>query len=204
MRTTHETTRAEFETIPEPRFARWLFASTQAAWLWLAVRLYLGYYWIRFGWDKMFGAESDWLSTGESLQLYLNNQIDPEAPAIYFGWYGDFLGFMADNAAFFAKVIAVGEFLIGVGLVLGAFTGLAAFFGLTLNTNILFAAFGGPSPLFLVLQLGIVLAWRVAGYYGADRYLLPMLGTPTAPGRLFRPDIGEEASESPPLVGGRT
>jgi thiosulfate dehydrogenase [quinone] large subunit len=23
-----------------------------------------------------------------------------------------------------------------------------------------------------------MLAWRVAGYYGLDRYLLPMLGTP--------------------------
>jgi thiosulfate dehydrogenase [quinone] large subunit len=26
--------------------------------------------------------------------------------------------------------------------------------------------------------IGLMLAWRVAGYYGLDRYLLPMLGTP--------------------------
>jgi thiosulfate dehydrogenase [quinone] large subunit len=26
--------------------------------------------------------------------------------------------------------------------------------------------------------IGLILAWRVAGYYGLDRYLLPMLGTP--------------------------
>jgi len=28
------------------------------------------------------------------------------------------------------------------------------------------------------LGLFLILAWRIAGYYGADRYLLPLLGTP--------------------------
>ena len=30
-----------------------------------------------------------------------------------------------------------------------------------------------------------MLAWKVAGYYGLDRYLLPMLGTPWHRGTLF-------------------
>jgi thiosulfate dehydrogenase [quinone] large subunit len=29
----------------------------------------------------------------------------------------------------------------------------------------------------------VILAWKVAGYYGVDRVLLPMLGTP------WRPDM---------------
>jgi hypothetical protein len=29
-------------------------------------------------------------------------------------------------------------------------------------------------------------AWRVAGYYGLDRYLLPALGAPWRPGAVFR------------------
>jgi thiosulfate dehydrogenase [quinone] large subunit len=28
------------------------------------------------------------------------------------------------------------------------------------------------------LAIGLILGWRVAGYYGVDRYLLPMLGVP--------------------------
>ena len=28
------------------------------------------------------------------------------------------------------------------------------------------------------MAIGLILAWRVAGYYGVDRYLLPMLGVP--------------------------
>jgi hypothetical protein len=30
------------------------------------------------------------------------------------------------------------------------------------------------------------LVWRVAGYYGFDRFLLPVLGTPEEPGRAFK------------------
>jgi len=28
------------------------------------------------------------------------------------------------------------------------------------------------------MAIGLILAWRVAGWYGVDRYLLPKLGTP--------------------------
>ena len=36
-----------------------------------------------------------------------------------------------------------------------------------------------------------MLAWKVAGYYGVDRYLLPMLGTP------WRPGVGFIGGKSP-------
>jgi thiosulfate dehydrogenase [quinone] large subunit len=31
-----------------------------------------------------------------------------------------------------------------------------------------------------------MMAWKIAGYYGADRFLLPMLGTPWQPGKAVR------------------
>ena len=34
----------------------------------------------------------------------------------------------------------------------------------------------------------LLLAWRSAGYVGLDRWLLPLLGTPWQPGRLFQRD----------------
>ena len=37
----------------EPRWARFLFASTTAAWLWLVVRLYMAYIFIPAGWGKI-------------------------------------------------------------------------------------------------------------------------------------------------------
>jgi thiosulfate dehydrogenase [quinone] large subunit len=86
----------------------------------------------------------------------------------------------------FAKVIAVGEFLIGAALILGAFVGIAAFFGAFMNWNFIMAGSASVNGMLLVLAVGLVLAWKVAGYWGLDRWLLPALGTPWAPGDLVR------------------
>ena len=35
-----------------------------------------------------------------------------------------------------------------------------------------------------ILAIFLILAWKVAGWYGLDRWLLPILGTPWQPGEL--------------------
>src|SRR3989442_15088404 len=45
----------EVTQVPEPPIARFLFADTRMAWLWLIVRLYVGYQWITAGLDKLTG-----------------------------------------------------------------------------------------------------------------------------------------------------
>jgi thiosulfate dehydrogenase [quinone] large subunit len=77
-----------------------------------------------------------------------------------------------------AKLVAVGESTIGVALLLGAFVGVAAFLGVVLNFSFVFAGSAGVNPAFLVVGILLMLAWRNAGWYGLDRFLLPMLGTP--------------------------
>src|SRR4029079_3519269 len=44
----------------EPPIARRVFASTTFAWLWLALRLYLGWEWLVSGWGKTFGGAITW------------------------------------------------------------------------------------------------------------------------------------------------
>jgi hypothetical protein len=61
---------------------------------------------------------------------------------------------------------------------LGGLTGIAPFFGLVMNFNYLLAGAVSTNPILGVLALFVILAWRLAGYYGLDRYLLPILGTP--------------------------
>jgi len=85
----------------------------------------------------------------------------------------------------FAKVVAYGELLIGVALVLGAFVGIAAFFGGFMNWNFMMAGSASTNPVLFCLAVLLILSWKVAGYYGLDRYLLPALGTPWQPGRVF-------------------
>ncbi len=68
--------------------------------------------------------------------------------------------------------------LIGVALVIGAFVGVAAFFGLFMNWNFIMAGAASTNGLLLVLAALLVVAWKVAGYIGADYFLLRWLGVP--------------------------
>jgi thiosulfate dehydrogenase [quinone] large subunit len=178
--------------IPEPPIARFLFADTRIAWVWLIVRLYVGYEWISAGWEKMTGYSlfgeaqkgGAWVFTGHegvAIKGFVAGalaQVGGPHPAVQ-GWYAWFLqNVVLPNAGVFAYAVTFGEVLIGLGLILGCLTGIAAFFGVFMNLNFLLAGAVSINPVIGVLALLLVLAWRVAGYYGVDRYLLPLLGTP--------------------------
>lgn len=94
-------------------------------------------------------------------------------------WYAFFLQhIILPNTNIFAYVVTFGETLAGLGLLLGAFTGIAAFFGIFMNMNYLLAGSVSINPILAMLALFLLLAWRVSGFYGVDHYLLPLLGTP--------------------------
>jgi thiosulfate dehydrogenase [quinone] large subunit len=81
----------------------------------------------------------------------------------------------------FAKVIVFGELAIGIALILGAFTGIAAFGGGFLNWNFIMAGTASTNALLFAIATWLVLAWKTAGWIGLDRWLLPALGTPWRP-----------------------
>lgn len=195
-----EASTAVFE---EPKFARWLFASAPAAWIWLVVRIYVGYTFLHAGWGKLTGAEGgtwswswgmsseSWLrDSGAALKGFIGYTTSPamtKGPnaANNFGWYRDFLHFVGTNASWMSYVVTFGEILVGIGLIVGCLTGIAAFFGVTLNLAFGLAGVAGVNPALVVLGMLMVLAWRNAGYIGLDYYVLPMLGTPWHRGRMF-------------------
>jgi thiosulfate dehydrogenase [quinone] large subunit len=176
--------------IPEPPLSRFLFADSRLGWLWLIARLYVGYEWIMAGWEKVSGG--GWLGFGQgagaALQGFLQGALAKTAGAHpdVSSWYGWFLTNVAlPHAALFANIVALGECAVGIGLILGAFTGIAAFAGAFMNLNYLFAGTVSINPLLLVIELFLILAWRSAGWLGLDRWLLPLLGVPWAPGKAF-------------------
>ena len=158
---------------------RWLYHSEGAAWLWLVVRLWLGYKWIDAGWQKMFGAEyqSFW-NGGTGIQGYVLGAKAHAAGAhasVVYGWWLSFLtNFVGPNHAALAKVVALGEFAVGVGLVLGLLTGAAAFFGVAFNFMYLFSGTVGVNPMYAIIGLFLVVAWQNAGMIGLDRWVLPL------------------------------
>ena len=170
--------------VQDPGIAQLLFSDTRMAWLWTILRVYVGWQWLNSGWGKFNNPA--WINTGESLKNYWVNavKVDPR-PVIYFDWYRDFISFMLSGGHYvwFSKLVLFGEIAIGIALILGAFTGIAAFGGGFMNWNFMMAGTASSNPVLLLLSVFILMAWKVAGYYGADRWLLPLLGTPwpTAP-----------------------
>jgi thiosulfate dehydrogenase [quinone] large subunit len=101
--------------------------------------------------------------------------------------YAGFLQtFVLPAPVFLSWLITLGELAVGLGLIVGLLTGNAAFFGGLMNVNYLFAGTVSSNPLLFVLATWLVLAWRVAGWWGLDRWALPLLGTPWAPGTARR------------------
>lgn len=167
--------------INDPPIARFLFSDVRSAWFWLILRLYLGYEWFEAGLHKV--QDVKWVGTGEALQGYWQRAVAiPETgrPAISFDWYRSFLTWLLDAEAYtwFGKLVAYGELLIGIALVVGAFVGVAAFFGAFMNWNFIMAGSASTNGMLLVIAVFLMLAWKVAGYYGADFLLLRYIGVP--------------------------
>ena len=176
--------------IPEPPLARFLFADTRLAPLWLIIRLYVGYDWLVAGWGKITNPAGVWVGAkaGTALSGFIQGALQKTSgdhPDVA-GWYASFLqNIVLPNAALWSYFVAFGEVLVGLGLIVGLFTGIAAFFGGLMNANYLMAGTVSSNPLLFILATWLVLAWRVAGYWGLDRYLLPALGTPWNRGSLL-------------------
>ena len=118
-----------------------------------------------------------WLDGGTALQGYWQHAVAIPAagagsPAITYDWYRTFLQTLLDNNAYtwFAWLITFGEMAVGVGLLVGCLTGVAAFFGAMMNMSFLLAGSASVNPVLFTLAIGLILAWKVAGYYGVDRY----------------------------------
>jgi thiosulfate dehydrogenase [quinone] large subunit len=174
----------------DPPMAVSLFGQVRWAWIWLVLRLYLGYSWITSGWGKI--SNPAWMETGEALKGFWERAVlipeAPARPAISFDWYRQFLQSMLDSGSYtwFAKLVVFGELLIGAALILGLLTGIAAFFGGFLNWNFMMAGTASTNPVLFTLAILLILAWKTAGWWGLDRWVLPLLGTPWQPGRIFK------------------
>ena len=164
------------QTLETPSFINMLFSDKRVSILWLAVRVWLGWQWIEAGWHKV--TNPAWMQTGDALKGFWMGAVQIPAegrPPIAFDWYRTFLqaGLDAQVYTWFAKVIAVSEILIGVALIVGIFVGLTAFFGGFMNWNFIMAGSASVNGVFFGLAVLLVLAWKIAGYFGLDYFLLP-------------------------------
>lgn len=167
--------------VQDPPLANVLFGDRRLSVLWLVLRVWLGYQWFDAALHKI--TNPAWVETGAALKGFWTGAVAMPAdgrPAIAFDWYRNFIQMMLDAEAYvwFAKLVAYGELLIGIALIVGMFTGIAAFFSGFMNWNFMMAGSASTNPMLFVIAVGLILAWKIAGYIGVDHYLLPLLGTP--------------------------
>lgn len=161
-----------------------------AGMLWLIARLWLGYQWLTAGIEKVFGEGSAvWVSpkAGTAVKGFLLGAIKQSSLAPGFDpaknpypavqtWYAYLVqNVFLPNATLFSYLVAFGELLVGIALIVGIFTHFAALMGVLLNLAFLFAGATSTNPQMLVVGLTIVLAGGVAvGYYGVDFFARPI------------------------------
>jgi thiosulfate dehydrogenase [quinone] large subunit len=177
------------EKLTAPPAANVLFSKVRWAWAWLIVRLYIGIEWLKEGLEKL--ESPDWVGTNSGAEVVefattAIQKTNGEHPDVLEGYARFLETIVLPNAKTWGFLITYGEILVGVALILGFFTGIAAFFGGLMNLNYLLAGSVGINPIMLVLALLLILAWRRAGWWGIDRWVLPIFGTPWQPGFLFQ------------------
>jgi thiosulfate dehydrogenase [quinone] large subunit len=181
------------ERFRDPPFARALFGEVRWAWIWIIPRLYAGWVWLQAGWEKLHDPAWTGAKAGTAISGFVNHALSltgGEHPAVQ-GWYGWFLQHAVLPAPHvWSYMVSWGEFLVGIALILGLFTGIAAFFGSFMNMNYLLAGSVSTNPILLIIAVLLVLAWKTAGWWGLDRWLLPALGTPWRPGLVFQERTG--------------
>lgn len=156
---------------------------------WLVVRFYLGYEWLMAGVDKVFGdGNVVWVGDKAGLAVagFLKGAIAKSALAEGFDpiktphpavqeWYAMVArDLFLPNAALFSYLIAYGELLVGIALVLGIFTRFSATMGVVMALALFLAGAVSTLPQLLTIGLVIMLVGQNAGYYGLDYIARPV------------------------------
>ena len=148
-----------------PSVVQWLTTSKIVAVGWLAMRVWLGIMWMQAGWAKLFGAENAYFlhNNGAGVAGFAAH-----GTAAY-SWWGSFLhSFVVPNAGWIGVVVALGEFAIGVGLVLGLFTRAAAIASLLLLFTYVMSGTASVCAFYALFAIVILATWRTSSWIGLD------------------------------------
>jgi thiosulfate dehydrogenase [quinone] large subunit len=153
----------------------WLRGNKYAAVVLTLVRLYVGWEWTKAGWHKITGAKA-FDASGFMKGALAKPVLDSGTHETIYPTFTAFLQhFALPNVKFFNVLIPWGELFVGVGLLLGALTTTAIFFGLLMNFVYMFAGTVSSNPWLILLGFFIVAAGTNAGKFGLDYYILPYL-----------------------------
>lgn len=179
----------------EFRLANFLFRSKRSALIWLVVRLWLGWQWLQAGWEKLHGAgTANWFTHPDQLRGFIgganyawqHQALTQGHPQVPYKWVLNGFNDLSGNALFFGRVVTIAELAVGLGLIFGCLTGVAAAGGVALNFLYIAGGSAGVNGILMALGILLILAWRVAGHFGVDQFLLTGQGRSRMRGLLDR------------------
>ena len=148
-------------------FVKFLRENAYASYSLTVFRLYLGFQWLIAGWGKISG--------GFDARGFLEGAVKKatgEHPAVQ-SWWAIFLNEHAiPNVELFNVLVPWGEFLVGLGLILGAFTTFAALMGVVMNFAYMFSGTTSTNPQMLLIGIFILVAGFNASKVGLDRWII--------------------------------
>lgn len=164
--------------IQQSRISNFMFGENYLSPFWFLLRFYVGYEWLMAGLVKIWSPVWVGPQAGVAVKGFLMGALSKTSgqhPDVS-SWYAYFIQHFAMNhIVMFSYLVAYGEVVIGITLILGLLVGVSAFFGMFMNLNYLFAGTVSINPQLVVLEFLLILAWRTAGYLGLDRFVLPRL-----------------------------
>lgn len=146
--------------------------------VWFLLRLWLGYQWLEAGLHKI--VDPKWMVTGEAVRgfwMRAAGMLPDSKSLIKYGWYEGFIRWLVQTGqhVWFAKLVAIGELLVGIGLLVGGLTIVATAFGAFMNLNYMLAGTTSTNPVLYTAAILIIMAGPAAYHWGIDRLLLPQL-----------------------------
>jgi len=157
----------------------------KGSWMWLIIRLYLGYQWVTAGWHKVAGDKP--FDAAGFIKGAIANSVPakPGAKPIVQAWWASFLKTYAlPNTGLFNFLVSYGEVLVGLALIVGFATLFAATMGMVMNLSFMLSGTVSSSPNYVALQFVLItLGGAYAGYLGVDYWFRPVFRSFVA--RLF-------------------
>lgn len=169
-----------------PGLIRFIFNDPRTAPVWAVIRILVGLQWLSIAIPKL--NNPGWMEGGEIVRFWWTQQTAiPESgpPPIIYGWYRDFLSGMLNAGAYewMAPLIVYAEILFGVLFITGAFVGFTGLAAAFLHWNYLLAGSAGNNGLMFPATILLIVAWKVAGYYGLDYFLMRRVSALWSPRR---------------------
>jgi thiosulfate dehydrogenase [quinone] large subunit len=157
---------------------------------WLALRLWLGYEWLLHGIDKVTGpGAAKWIGAdaGAGVAGFLKGAIakspigegfdptkTPHPPVAE--WYAILArDVFLPNAQIFSYMVAFGELLVGIALLIGIFSRFSSVMAVLMALAFLLAgSTSGGLPILLTVGLALSFAGPTVGLFGIDYFARPI------------------------------